>query len=523
MIASLITSLRQSRFAPLMAFVLGAITPFSLAPYHIWPLALLTIGLFSELLSQQTPKMAAFRGWCFGTGLWATGVWWLFVSLHDYGSTPAWLAILMVGFVAALMGLFTGVMGFIYRQYQFDRKPLLTFAPLFILFEWMKTWLFTGFPWLFTGYAFTDSALVGYAPILGVFGVSLLAVISAQCVMALAKYNTKAWAYGVLMLTVWLGGAGLQYHAWSHSNLSKPLTVSIVQGNIPQDVKWQLEWRDKTLAIYKELSKHEWGRDLVIWPEAAVPMFQYEEEAQVFLTEMENNALAGHSAFVTGIPYADIQHLDAQGIPPFYNSMAALGENSYGLYFKQRLVPFGEYIPFESWLRGTIAFFSRDMSSFSAGNNQQSPLFIKNYRLAAAICYEIAYPELTRHNAEKADFIATLSNDGWFGHSIGPHQHLQMVQMRALETGKWIIRATNNGVSALIDPHGHIRQQAPQFKQAILRGTVYVTEGHTPYSRFANWPVLILSFVLLAWTRWRVLRQAKSLLPSTLAPTPPNQ
>jgi apolipoprotein N-acyltransferase len=408
----------------------------------------------------------------------------------------------MVAFVAALMGAFTAVMAFIYRKYRFDRHALLTFAPLFVLFEWLKTWIFTGFPWLFTGYAFIDSALVGYAPIVGVFGLSLLAIISAQCVMALVKYATKAWTYGVLVAVIWLAGMGLQYHAWTINDVKKPLTVSMVQGNIPQDVKWQLEWRDKTLAIYKKLSEKEWGRDLVIWPEAAVPMFQYEEEANVFLTEMENNAIAGHSAFVTGIPYADIQKLDAQGIPPFYNSMAALGEG-YGLYFKQRLVPFGEYIPFEQFLRGTIAFFSRDMSSFTAGNNQQSPLFVKDYRLAAAICYEIAYPELTRNNAEKADFIATISNDGWFGHSIAPHQHLQMVQMRALETGKWIIRATNSGISALIDQHGHIRQQAPQFKQAILRGTVYAIKGQTPYSRWGNWPVLVLCFGLLAWVRWR--------------------
>lgn len=505
MIASLLQQLRQHRFAPLFAVVLGAITPFSLAPYHIWPLALVTLAIFSELLTQQCPKQAAIRGWCFGFGLWASGVWWLFVSLHDYGNTPAWLAVLMVAFVAALMASFTAVMGFLYSKYRLDRRPLLTFAPLFVLFEWLKTWLFTGFPWLFTGYAFIDSALVGYAPILGVFGLSLLAIISAQCLIAIVKYGKKSWAYALLVSAIWLGGVGFQYHTWSATDLNKALTVSIVQGNIPQDVKWQLEWRDKTLAIYKELSKTEWGRDLVIWPEAAVPMFQY--EANEFLAEMQNNALNGHSAFVTGIPYADIQHLDAQGIPPFYNSMAALGEGE-GLYFKQRLVPFGEYIPFEAWLRGTIAFFSRDMSSFSAGTNQQSPLLVQNYRLAAAICYEIAYPELTRQNAEHADFIATLSNDGWFGHSTGPHQHLQMVQMRALETGKWIIRATNNGISGLIDPHGHIRQQAPSFQRTVLRGTVYATTGKTPYSRLGNWPVLVLSFSLLAWAGWRSRRKS---------------
>ncbi|HQV23959.1 MAG TPA: apolipoprotein N-acyltransferase, partial [Agitococcus sp.] len=317
----------------------------------------------------------------------------------------------------------------------------------------------------------------------------------------IVKYQQKAWSYGLLVIAIWLGGFGLQYINWTKSEFSKPLSVSIIQGNIPQDVKWQLEWRDKTLDIYRQLSKSEWGQNLVIWPEAAVPMFQY--EANDFLKEMDDNALAKKSAFVTGIPYADLQKLDASGVPPFYNSMAAIGDGGYGLYFKQRLVPFGEYVPFESWLRGTLPFFNLEMSSFSAGNRQQSPLYVKEFKLAAAICYEIAYPELTRRNAQKADFIATLSNDGWFGTSTGPHQHLQMVQMRALETGKWIIRATNTGISGFISPKGTIVKQAPQFKRTVLRGNVYAVVGKTPYSRLGDWPVLVLCFGLLGWLGFR--------------------
>jgi apolipoprotein N-acyltransferase len=451
MITKLLSAVRQSRYAALVAMCLGAIFPLSLAPYHLWPIALFSVAWFADLLTQQTPKQALLRGWAFGTGMWGVGVSWLFVSIHDYGYTPAWLAVLMVAFVAVVMGLFSASMAFIYRRFNLDRHAILTFAPLFILFEWLKTWLFTGFPWLFTGYGFIDSVLVGYAPILGVFGVGL--------------------------------------------------SVSIVQGNIPQDVKWQLEWRDKTLDIYRQLSVSEWGQNLVIWPEAAVPMFQY--EANDFLKEMDDNALAKKSAFVTGIPYADLKNLDSQGVPPFYNSMAAIGDGGYGLYFKQRLVPFGEYVPFESLLRGVLPFFNLEMSSFSAGNTQQSPLFIKDYRLAAAICYEIAYPELTRRNAQKADFIATLSNDGWFGTSTGPHQHLQMVQMRALETGKWIIRATNTGISGFISPKGTLVKQAPQFKRTVLRGNVYPVIGKTPYSRLGDWPILTFCFGVLLWFGWR--------------------
>ncbi|MCP5173586.1 MAG: apolipoprotein N-acyltransferase [Moraxellaceae bacterium] len=497
MIKNLLNPLRQSRYAPLLCLGLGALFPFSLAPYHAWPIALISLALLADLLHQQTPKQALLRGWGFGIGLWGVGVSWLYVSIHEYGFTPAWLAVLMVAFVAVVMGLFTGVMGYVYSRFKLDRRAILGFAPLFVLFEWLKTWLFTGFPWLFTGYGFIDSVLVGYAPIIGVFGLSLLAVISAQCVLMIVKYQQKAWSYGLLVIAIWLGGFGLQYINWTKSEFSKPLSVSIIQGNIPQDVKWQLEWRDKTLDIYRQLSKSEWGQNLVIWPEAAVPMFQY--EANDFLKEMDDNALAKKSAFVTGIPYADLQKLDASGVPPFYNSMAAIGDGGYGLYFKQRLVPFGEYVPFESWLRGTLPFFNLEMSSFSAGNRQQSPLYVKEFKLAAAICYEIAYPELTRRNAQKADFIATLSNDGWFGTSTGPHQHLQMVQMRAIETGKWIIRATNTGISGFISPKGTIVKQAPQFKRTVLRGNVYAVVGKTPYSRLGDWPVLVLCFGLLGW------------------------
>ncbi|PTQ90414.1 apolipoprotein N-acyltransferase [Agitococcus lubricus] len=510
---TLLIRLQNAPWAWLVALLLGAITPFSLAPYHYWFISLLTIPLFAELLTGQTTKQAVLRGWSFGFGLWASGVWWLFVSLHDYGQTPTWLAALMVMAVALIMGAFTAVMAYVYRRWAFDQHALLSFAPLFVLFEWLKTWLFTGFPWLFVGYGYIDSVLVGYAPLVGVFGLSLLAIISGQCLLSILKYRQYAWSAALLVLSIWGAGFALQYQTWVSNNPQQPLSVSIIQGNIPQDVKWQLEWRDKTLAIYKSLSASEWGQNLVIWPEAAIPMFQY--EANDFLHEINDLATQHGSAFVTGIPYADLSQLNAEGIPPFYNSMAALGVGE-GLYWKQRLVPFGEYIPFEAILRGTIPFFSRDMSSFSAGNHQQAPLTVQNYRLGAAICYEIAYPELTRHNAKQADFLATLSNDGWFGHSTGPHQHLQMVQMRALETGKWIIRATNNGISGLIDPHGHIRYRAPQFERTVLRGTIYGVQGQTPFSRLGNWPILIVSFSLLAIATWRNYRRKHQITPTTL-------
>jgi apolipoprotein N-acyltransferase len=493
-IATLLEALRTHRLLPLLMVVLGAVTPLSFAPFSYWPVALLTIGLAGELLHGHSSKRTAWLAWCHGFGLWAYGASWLYVSIHDFGYTPPWLAIPMVGFVAAVMGLFFALLGFIYARLRLDRAALFTLPALWMLGEWLRSWLFTGFPWLFAGYAFIDTPLAGYAPVLGVFGVSLIAVFSALAIFrALAdkKYRPALAA----AIALWAGGFALQQVTWTKPT-GDTLSVSIVQGDIPQESKWQLEWRDKTIEIYRELSKNEWGRGLVIWPEAAIPMFYH--EAPDVLTEMNDNALAGHSAFVTGIPFMEVDDIKREY--RIYNSIMAEGEGS-GLYFKQRLVPFGEYIPFESWLRGTLPFFDMPMTSFTAGSAMQEPLTVQKLKLGPLICYEVAYPDLTRKTAAESDVLATISNDGWFGASIGPHQHFDMVRMRAVETGREIIRSTNNGISAIIDSHGKVRTRAPQFKRLVLRGDVNGYHGLTPYVAMGNAPVLYLGgfLLLLGW------------------------
>jgi apolipoprotein N-acyltransferase len=490
-IATLIERLRQHRLAPLLALLLGALTPFSLSPYNCWPVALLTIGLTAELLRGQSAKAASWRAFCFGFGLWAYGASWLYVSIHDYGYTPAWLAIPMVGLVAFIMALFFAALGALHGRFFATRGHALGFTALFVLGEWLRSWLFTGFPWLFSGYAFVATPLAGYAPVLGIFGVSLAVVLTALGLFQLLREGRNAWKVAVMLGLVWLAGQGLLMVAWTQVSKT-PFTVSIVQGNIPQEDKWQIEWRDKTIDIYRQLSEPEWGRDLVIWPEAALPLF-YNEAGDV-LDGFDLKALAGNSAFVTGIPYAAPG--DATHRYFYYNSIIATG-NGTGMYNKQRLVPFGEYIPLESVLRGALPFFDLPMSSFSWGDPDQPPLLVKNHALAPYICYEIAYPDLVRRNAAHADILATVSNDGWFGSSIGPHQHFQMVQMRALETGRQIISATNNGVSGVIDEKGRVTALAPQFKRMVLRANTYATKGLTPYVVMGNVPVLLLSALLL--------------------------
>lgn len=491
----LLDQLRAHRQLPFALAALGVLTPFAFSPFDLWPLALVAIGLAGELLRGHSPRRTAWLAWCHGFGLWGFGAYWLYVSIHDYGYTPPWLAVPMVAGLAAVMALFFALLGWTYARLRLDRAPLLALPALWVLGEWLRSWLLTGFPWLFTGYAFVDTPLAGYAPVTGVFGVSLVAVFTALA-LARTAADRRAWPALAVAAALWAGGAALQQVQWTHPT-GEALSVSIVQGNIPQESKWQLEWRDKTVDIYRQLSKTEWGRDLVIWPEAALPMFQFEAKAE--LAEMEDNALAGHSAFVTGIPWLEAD--DATRQYWIYNAIMATGEGS-GVYFKQRLVPFGEYIPLEGWLRGLMPFLDMPMTSFTEGPPNQEPLMVQKMTLGPMICYEIAYPDLVRHLAARSDVLTTISNDGWFGATMGPHQHFQMVRMRALENGREVIRATNNGISAIIDARGHVREHAPQFQRLVLRARVQGYAGLTPFMVAGSLPALAGCALLLV-AGWR--------------------
>ncbi|MFW1753441.1 apolipoprotein N-acyltransferase [Acinetobacter wanghuae] len=481
----------------LIALFAGAVFSFSLAPYHYWWLAILSPALLYACLRQRSPKQAFAIGLAYGIGLWFVGAFWLYTSIHVYGDTNAFLSVLMILIMAVIMGLFSAVQTFIYRRF-FPETPL-TFAPLWVLFEWAKTWVFTGFPWLFAGYAFTERFLDGYAPLFGVFGVSFVVIVLA---CALVEVLNKRIFWLIPSAVLVLGAWGAAQFEFVEQKSKKPLRVSLIQGNIPQDLKWLTEYQMKTLFIYANLSKTEWGRDLIVWPESSIPMFQ--TDIQPFLDTMRVQAKKSGTAWVTGIPYWDQQESKAAGQAMFYNSIMASGDESSGLYKKQRLVPFGEYIPLSGLLRWVLPALQNDpsMSGFSRGDSDQKPLNVKNHALGSAICYEVAYPNLTRRNASQSDFLVTVSNDAWFTGTAGPLQHLQMVQMRAKENGRWFIRATNTGVTAFIDHHGHIVKQAPMDKEAVLRGELPAMQGQTLYMRLSDWPVLIVS-VLLLLLGWR--------------------
>lgn len=474
------------------AALAGAVFPLSLAPYSHWWLALLSPALLYFLLGQRHHKQALWIGWSYGFGLWFTGAFWLYPAIHIYGEIASPIAVALIALLATIMGLFTAAQTWLYRRF-FGETPL-TFAPLWVLFEWLKTWLFTGFPWLFVGYAFTNQGLDHYAPAFGVFAVSFVAIVCATASVELLK-GKPIWLIPILLLT---GGAfALKQIEWTTPKPLAPLSVSLVQGNISQDIKWLQEYQLKTLDIYHDLSRNEWGRDVVVWPEAAIPLLQ--SRIQPFIDEMSLQAKNSGSVWITGIPYYDMQNSTEQK-PIFYNAIMANGVGGEQQYFKQRLVPFGEYIPFAGLLNWVLPESQKDITgnSFSAGSSQQSHFSLKNRPLSAAICYEVAYPNLTRKNAQDSDFLITISNDAWFKGSAGPWQHLQMVQMRAKENGRWIIRGTNTGITAIINHQGQIVQRLPMDQALVLRGELPSYEGKTLYSRVGDVPILLLSLLFLA-------------------------
>ncbi len=501
--------INQGYRANLFALLAGGIAPFGLAPFELWPLAILScLGLLISLQSATSTKQAALRGWLYGTGLFGVGVSWVYVSIHNFGNAPIPLAATMTALFVIALGLLFGLHGYLYKRWLADRPlaVLVGFPALWVLAEWFRSWFLTGFPWLLSGYAPLDSWLAGWAPITGVYGLSGFCALLASSFYLLPG-SSKQQKVGVaaLVSAPFVSGLLLQQLHWTTPTDQAPLRVALVQGNIPQQLKWSPQHRQQIIDHYQSLSEPLLNGDstteLIVWPETAVPLL-YDRALQQ-LQPFEHALLKSNTGLISGIPYRTLGPSTIDTPVRFHNSIMGLGA-AEGLYHKQRLVPFGEYVPLESWLRGLIDFFDLPMSSFSLGPPNQIPLQLQRsngtIQLSAYICYEIVYPDLVAETARNSDLLLTISNDSWFGNSLAPHQHLQMARMRALETGRFLIRGTNNGISALINADGEIIQQGPQFQVDLLQGEVLPMTGTTPFGQFGSVPVLILSSLLIGLT-----------------------
>ena len=494
----------------LLALAAGALLPLAFAPFDFWPLALVSVAVWFHLLDRDGGR-GVLLGWLYGVGKYAVGVSWVYVSIHEYGNAPPWLAVLLVALFVAGLALFTTANGWLFvrirnvrsRQTKAsapmsDAISAAWFVVLFVGFEWLLTWFLTGFPWLLLGYAFLDTPLAGLAPVGGVLLMSLFVVTTAVAFVLLARAvrgglrltDAFTWPATLLLLLVllpWLIGAGLAQVQWSTQGQAR--TAALMQGNVAQSVKWQPETRDPIIDRYLSLTEPHWGTDLILWPEAALTVFAH--EAPELLARLDRRGRDTGSGLILGIPGVEVRPGNEV---VFHNTTIGLGTAS-GRYVKRRLVPFGEYVPLEALLRGLITFFDLPMSHAEAGDWQQPLLSIEGRPAAMAICYEVVYPGLMRADA---DVLLTVSNDTWFGDSIGPRQHLQMARMRALENGRWLLRATNDGITAIVDPQGRVTARLPRSEQGVLTGEYHSMAGRTPYNRFGEGPLLVALVVAAA-------------------------
>ena len=479
----------------LIALLSGLVFPFAIAPFFIWPIAILSLVGLLFCLYNCSVKEAAIRTWLFGFGKFSIGVSWIYVSMHDHGGTPAVLAILMVGLFAAFLATFPALfMVFFQRFYnQTYNKPIisiLAFAALWFTYEWFRSWFLTGFPWLFAGDAQLYTWLNGWAPILSVYGLSFFTALSAAAIYFSLR-NKKI--HYLFFLIVWPIGYLLQGISWTEA--TNELKVSAVQGNIALELKWLPEQQMPTLNAYLEQTRQHWDSDLVLWPETAVTALK--DQFQYYLNTINQEATNNKTALITGIPF---RYTQGPFRGEFHNSILAIGMGE-GLYHKQKLVPFGEYIPLEKIIRGLLPFFDLPMSSFKQGDKKQNLLKIEKdeqlFLIAPFICYEIVYPEFVADMAEDSDLLITISNDAWFGDSLGPKQHMAIAQMRALETQRYLLRSTNTGITALVNHKGEILKQLPTNQRATLTALAQTRQGSTPFMLFGLWPLFLTSIFIL--------------------------
>jgi len=482
------------RSAFFAAFALGAIAVLGFAPFSLFVLPLVTLAALLLLVQRAgSPRGAARIGFAYGLGFFLSGVSWIYVSLNDFGAMPAPLAALATLLFCAFLALFPALAAYLHARVAFPLgvRLILFFPVVWTLLEWTRGWIFTGFPWLVFGYAqIPSSPLAGYASLLGVHGVTLAAAMTSGVLALLwTRYRSDGALHRaglLLVLVLWLGGWGLRQIEWTEPT-GESVSVSLLQGNVPQDLKFRPDRLQKTLDDYRALAESSTSR-LIVFPETALPLF-LEYVPGSYLDALAAHARKNGGDMLIGVPE---RFPDGR----YYNSVISLGSSKSQRYQKFHLVPFGEFIPLRPLLGGIVGALAIPLQDFTRGSAYPRPLEIAGQRVAVNICYEDAFGEEIIRQLPEATLLVNVSNVAWFGRSIAPAQHLQISQARALETGRYMLRATNTGVTAVIDPKGAVVKSAPEFTRAVVTHRVPGYRGATPYVRWGNLAVLALCVVL---------------------------
>jgi len=513
----------------LAALVLGAMLTFAFAPYEIFPLAVLSLCGLLALWLKASPRLAFWSGFSFGIGLFSTGLYWVFISIHQFGDVPNGLALLITSGLILFMALFPAMTGYLSNRYfpfTHTTKTLCVFPALWVLSEWIRSFLFTGFPWLLLGYTQTNSPLKGIAPILGVYGVSLAVFMtSALLVNAVVQFKQHAYRYAYFnlfgLVLLWTASNLFCFIPWTQAD-APPIPVSLVQGNIPQSIKWSPSALHLSFERYTQLTNPLWQKGrIIIWPEAAIPLPL--QDAASFINQMDSRAKQAEAHLILGIP---IQTQDGKG---YNNAVVVLGGHGDQVYLKRRLVPFGEYTPLLDFtsrfidLKRILQFMDIPMTDTLPGKVDQAPLQVGDTKILTSICYEIAFPELIRSRDSHIGLLLTVSNDAWFGKSTAQAQHLQIAMMRAMEFERPLLFVSNDGITAIIGPRGKIEAVAPTRTEAVLNATVQPRSGLTPWMQNGADPVrfiLVCLLIVAIRTKMGLRAKQREALPLALTPQP---
>ena len=479
------------RWPVMSALLAGTIAVPAFAPLGWFPFTILSLAALFLLWDRGGASTGLRIGFAYGLGFFGAGVSWVYVSIHQYGHINLVVSVLIMLVMIFYLSLFPAVLGYMIDRCRVNntREGLVLIMPAgWVLAEWLRGWLFSGFPWLEVGNSQIDSPLSGFAPIAGIYGVGLAVALSAGLLVAMGR-RLIGWHGWLLLVVLWSTGYLLKQVDWTVED-GEALRVTLVQGNIPQEEKWAPEQFSATIEQYLELTLRQGGgSDIIVWPETAIPAF-YHQISESLLPYIEEEISGISASLLTGIPVLDMSSWD------YYNAVMSLdGERAF--YHKRHLVPFGEYLPLRGLIGDSLDALAVPNADFSAGGDDQPLLRLGGYPVGSSICYEIIFGAGVIHSLPEAAYLVNVSNDAWFGRSLAPHQHLEMARMRALETGRYLLRATNTGISAVIGPDGRIIDRSRQFEPATVTAEILPRTGSTPYVLAGNLPAITLALLLL--------------------------
>ena len=487
------------------SFFAGLLLPCGFAPIHMPGLAILGIALLFAQLNQKTLKQSFQTGFVFGLGFFGLGISWLYVSIHNYGHLNPPLSALITFIFVAYLAIFPGLVAMLYQRLTIEHSPYnalrrnlkgqwallfncFLFSSIWCLGEFLRASFLTGFPWLLVGVGQFDSPLKYLLPIIGVFGVGFVTCLAATCLAtSLETPRNKRHRWIIASVVILIAPLLLKNHQWTKTH-SPEVSVGVIQANISMRDKWDENLFWKILQGYEHEATQLIGKkQLIIMPESAIPVpINYVSD---FLNDLDQRAKQGGSAILFGIPEPTPSDDRA-----YYNTLASVGQ-AQGSYSKQHLVPFGEFIP--QAFKKLSHLLELPPANLKSGASQQPLVTVQNHPIASLICYEVAYPQLLRNQLPAAEWIVSISDDGWFGHSLAVYQQLQMSQALSMQTGRYQIVANNDGLSSVINAQGDVVDSLPVFSSGILNASIRPATGASPWVTLGDMPIFLIGLLIV--------------------------